>query len=104
MRCGLCVDSVTLGAALRHSAAVIPECDWRETMMKRMVVVLAVAVGWMTGARAQMGATAPKIAPGTMVEPSKTFDALLKIYEVQMMGVVNAMPADKYDFAPSAAI
>src|SRR3981189_2067636 len=104
MRCGLCVDSVTLGAALRHSVAAIPESDWRETMMKRMFVVLALAACCMTGAKAQMGATAPKIAPGTMVEPSKTFDALLKIYEDEMMGLVNAMPADKYDFAPSAAI
>jgi uncharacterized damage-inducible protein DinB len=73
-------------------------------MMKRMFVVLALAACCMTVAKAQMGAAAPKIAPGTIVEPSKSFDALLKIYEEQMMGVVNAMPADKYDFAPSAAI
>jgi hypothetical protein len=73
-------------------------------MMKRMVVVLALAVCSMTGAKAQTGATAPKVAAGTMIEPSKSFDALLKIYEDEMMGLVNAMPADKYDFAPSAAI
>jgi uncharacterized damage-inducible protein DinB len=73
-------------------------------MMKRMFVVLALAACCMTVAKAQMGAAAPKIAPGTIVEPSKSFDALLKIYEEQMMGVVNAMPADKYDFAPSQAI
>jgi hypothetical protein len=72
--------------------------------MKRMVVVLALAVCSMTGAKAQTGATAPKVAAGTMIEPSKSFDALLKIYEDEMMGLVNAMPADKYDFAPSAAI
>lgn len=72
--------------------------------MKRMVVVLALAACCVTGAKAQTGQTAPKIAPGTMIEPSKSFDALLKIYEEQMMGVVNAMPADKYDFAPSQAI
>jgi hypothetical protein len=73
-------------------------------MMKRMVVVLALAVCSMTGAMAQTGATAPKVAAGTIIEPSKSFDALLKIYEDEMMGLVNAMPADKYDFAPSAAI
>jgi uncharacterized damage-inducible protein DinB len=39
-----------------------------------------------------------------MIELSKSYDALLKIYEDEMMGLVNAMPADKYDFAPSAAI
>jgi hypothetical protein len=72
--------------------------------MKRMVVVLTLAVCSMTGAMAQTGATAPKVAAGTVIEPSKSFDALLKIYEDEMMGLVNAMPADKYDFAPSAAI
>jgi uncharacterized damage-inducible protein DinB len=39
-----------------------------------------------------------------MIEPSKSFDALLKIYEGEMMGAVNAMPAEKYNFAPSQAI
>jgi uncharacterized damage-inducible protein DinB len=39
-----------------------------------------------------------------LVSPAKSLDALLKIYEDEMMGLVNAMPADKYDFAPSAAI
>jgi len=73
-------------------------------MMKRMVVVLALAGCGVTVAKAQMGAAAPKVAAGTIIEPSKSFDALLKIYEDEMMGAVNAMPADKYDFAPSAAI
>jgi hypothetical protein len=73
-------------------------------MMKRMVVMLALAACSVTGAKAQTGATAPKVPAGTMIEPSKSFDALLKIYEDEMMGLVNAMPADKYDFAPSAAI
>ena len=72
-------------------------------MMKRMVVMLALAACCVTGAKGQAGAAAPKIAPGTMVEPSKSFDALLNIYESEMMGLVNAMPADKYDFAPSQA-
>jgi uncharacterized damage-inducible protein DinB len=72
-------------------------------MMKRMVVVLALAACCVTGAKGQTSAAAPKVAPGTMVEPSKSFDALLNIYESEMMGLVNAMPADKYDFAPSQA-
>ena len=46
-------------------------------MMKRMVVMLALAACCVTGAKGQAGAAAPKIAPGTMVEPSKSFDALL---------------------------
>ncbi len=72
--------------------------------MKQMVVAIALAVCCMTGAQAQMGATAPKIAPGTMIEPSKSFDALLSSFEKEFMGVAKAMPADKYNFAPSAAI
>jgi uncharacterized damage-inducible protein DinB len=73
-------------------------------MMKRMVVALVLAGCCCMGARAQTGQTAPKVPAGTIIEPSKSFDALLKIYEDEMMGLVNAMPADKYDFAPSAAI
>jgi len=74
------------------------------TMMKRMVVVLALAAFGVTGAKAQMGAAAPKVPAGTIIEPGKSLDGLLKIYEDQIMGAVNAMPAEKYDFAPSAAI
>jgi uncharacterized damage-inducible protein DinB len=73
-------------------------------MTKQMVVILALVVCCGTGVRAQNGQTAPKVPPGTIIEPSKSFDALLKIYENEMMGAVNAMPADKYSFAPSAAI
>lgn len=73
-------------------------------MMKRMFVMLALAVCCLNGAQAQNGNAAPKIPAGTIVEPSKSFEALLKIHEDEMMGLVNAMPADKYDFAPSQAI
>jgi hypothetical protein len=73
-------------------------------MMKRMVVVLALAACCVAGAKAQMGQTAPKVAAGTIIEPGKSLDGLLSIYEEQIMGAVNAMPADKYNFAPSQAI
>jgi len=73
-------------------------------MMKRMVVVLTLAGCWLTGARAQMGPTAPKVPAGTIIEPGKSLDALLKIYEEEITGAVNAMPADKFSFAPSPAI
>ena len=72
--------------------------------MKRVFVVLALAVCSVMSVNAQTAATAPKVPAGTMVEPAKSFDALLKLYEGEMMGVVKAMPADKYNFAPSAAI
>ncbi len=72
--------------------------------MKRMFVVLALAACCATGAKAQMGQTAPKVPAGTIIEPGKSLDALLTIYEGQIMGAVNAMPAEKFSFAPSAAI
>jgi uncharacterized damage-inducible protein DinB len=39
-----------------------------------------------------------------MIDPGKSMDGLLKIYEEEIMGAVNAMPAEKYSFAPSQAI
>jgi uncharacterized damage-inducible protein DinB len=73
-------------------------------MMKRMVVALMLTGCCVAGASAQMAATAPKIAAGTVLEPAKTFDAMLSGFEEEMMPLAKAMPADKYDFAPSAAI
>jgi uncharacterized damage-inducible protein DinB len=71
---------------------------------KQMVLMLALAACSVTGAKAQMGQTPPKVPAGTIIEPGKSMDALLKIYEEEVMGAVNAMPADKYNFAPSPAI
>jgi hypothetical protein len=74
-------------------------------MMKRMVVALALAgCCCVTGAQAQMDTKAPKIAPGTMIEPAKSFDGLLSAFEEEMVPLAKAMPAEKFDFAPSAAI
>ena len=67
-----------------------------------MVVALALA-GCCVGMQAQAGA-APKVAPGTMIEPAKSFGDALNNFEGEVMGVAKAMPADKYSFAPSAAI
>ena len=73
--------------------------------MKRMVMVLALA-GCCSAMRvqAQMGSGAPVIKPGTLMEPSKSFDASLSAFEDEMMGLAKAMPAEKYGFAPSAAL
>lgn len=74
-------------------------------MIKQMVVALALTACCSIGAPAQMGsAKAPTVAPGTMVPPAKSFDAMLSGFESEMMGAAKAMPADKYNFAPSAAI
>jgi uncharacterized damage-inducible protein DinB len=97
-------ESGRLSATLRLFAAAIPQIDWRTKMMKRMVVVLALTACCVTGSKAQTGQTAPKVPAGTIIEPGKSMDALLKLYEEQIMGAVKAMPADKYSFAPSPAI
>ncbi|WP_260177601.1 DinB family protein [Tunturibacter empetritectus] len=73
-------------------------------MMKRMVVVLALAACCVTGLQAQGDAQGPKIAAGTIVEPAKSFDGMLSDFEKQFVPLAEAMPAEKYDFAPSAAI
>lgn len=72
-------------------------------MIKRMVAVCVLAASCAMGAAAQMGGQKGP-APGTVVSPAKSFDALLNIFEGEMMGVAKEMPADKYNFAPSQAI
>jgi hypothetical protein len=64
------------------------------------VALLAVTPG--IAAHAQMGGSAPKIAPGTMIEPSKSFDEMLTGLEKEFTSAAEAMPADKYSFAPAS--
>lgn len=73
----------------------------QRTAFKLMILVLCSTV---PATYAQMASSAPKIAPGTMIDPAKSYDANLTRLEEQFMGVAKAMPAEKYDFAPSAAI
>ncbi len=77
-------------------------------MMKRVMVALALAGCCMAGAQAQTNGTngmkAPAVAAGTMIEPAKTFDEMLSGFEGEMVPLAKAMPAEKFDFAPSAAI
>jgi uncharacterized damage-inducible protein DinB len=54
-------------------------------------------------ATAQM-AGGPGPAAGTNAAPAAAFDSQLSVIEEEMMGAIKAMPAEKYDFAPSAAI
>ena len=55
-------------------------------------------------AAAQMAGGGNAPAPGTTATPAKAFDSQLSLIEDEMMGAVKAMPADKYEFAPSASI
>jgi len=73
--------------------------------MKRIAAVVALAVCSAVGVQAQMGMGAgPAIAPGTAIDPAKSFDASVTQIETLWMGAAKAMPADKYNFAPTAAI
>ena len=72
--------------------------------MKRMMMALALAGCCWTGVQAQMAAKGPEIAAGTVIDPAKSFDAMLSGFESEMVPLAKAMPAEKFDFAPSAAI
>ena len=74
-------------------------------MTRRMMLVVAMIAccGYAVAGAAQMGG-APKVAAGTKIEPAKSFDEMLTGFEEEMMGVAKAMPAEKYSFAPSAAV
>jgi uncharacterized damage-inducible protein DinB len=56
-------------------------------------------------ATAQMAATsAATPAVGSIATPAAALDSQLSLIEMEMMGAVKAMPAEKFGFAPSAAI
>ena len=72
-----------------------------------------VCTAWMLGCcalacvapacSAQMGEARAKVAVGTRMSPERAQEELLKLFEHEFMGVAQAMPADKYGFAPTAA-
>ena len=70
-----------------------------------LMVATAMTVMSIAG-MAQMGTSGLDKGPavGTVAEPSRAFDSQLSLIEGEMMAAVGAMPADKFDFAPSAAI
>lgn len=72
-------------------------------MRLRWFAAAAILMGFAMAGSAQMGATAAAPTPGTMLTPAQSADEVLNLFEHEAMGVVKAMPADKYDFAPSAA-
>jgi hypothetical protein len=53
---------------------------------------------------AQAGDIATGPAAGTIATPADALDSQLSLIESEMMSAVKAMPADKFDFAPSQAI
>lgn len=72
-------------------------------MIKRMVAMCALAACCAMAAPAQPGGQKGP-APGTVISPATSLNAVVSLFEHEMMGVVKEMPADKYNFAPSQAI
>ena len=70
--------------------------------MMAMGLVLGVCSLAVT-AQMAMGANSGPAA-GTIASPAKAVDSELSLIEREMMGAVKAMPAEKFGFAPSAAI
>lgn len=73
----------------------------RISLLTMTVLVVASSVAGSSQMPMGSGSAA---AAGTIVTPSKAVDSQLSLIESEMMGAVKAMPAEKYDFAPSAAI
>lgn len=73
-------------------------------LLHRIAACFLLGIGSLS-AIAQMGTTsAAAPALGSIATPAAAFDSQLSAIEGEMMGAVKAMPADKYSFAPSAAI
>jgi hypothetical protein len=76
-------------------------------LIKRIAVIGALAFCSVVGVQAQMGGgmgAAPAVAPGTPVDPAKAFDASVTQIETLWKGAAKAMPAEKYNFAPTQVI
>ena len=52
---------------------------------------------------AQTGSARAKVAAGSQMSPVQAQEELLNLFEHEFMGVAQAMPADKYGFAPTTA-
>jgi hypothetical protein len=73
-------------------------------MQVRLMVLCCLLGMCSLAAVAQAGDMASGPAAGTIATPADALDAQLSLIESEMMSAVKAMPADKFDFAPSQAI
>src|SRR5450631_700667 len=72
-------------------------------MRLRYVCTALILGGCTLAASAQTGSTSAKVAVGAQMSPVQAQNELLNLFEHEFMGVAQAMPADKYGFAPAAA-
>jgi hypothetical protein len=74
-------------------------------MNLRRIALATLFLSAALSANAQMGGSPPTAAmPSGPVEPAKALDNAVTALEKLWTGAATAMPADKYSFAPSAAI
>lgn len=72
--------------------------------MRLHSVCAALILGGCTLAgSAQAGSGGAKAATGAAMSPVQAQEELLNLFEQEFMGVAQAMPAEKYGFAPTAA-
>ena len=72
-------------------------------MRLRYVCTALILGGCTLVGSAQTGSTSAKVAAGTQMSPVQAQDELLNLFEHEFMGAAQAMPADRYGFAPTAA-
>jgi hypothetical protein len=73
-------------------------------MRLRYVCTTLILGGCMLAGSAQTGSTSAKVDTGSQMSPVQAQDELLNLFEHEFMGVAQAMPADKYAFAPTTVI
>lgn len=74
-----------------------------QVRMTAVCMVLALSPMVAAGQTAT-GGSASGPAAGTIAAPSRAVDSELSLIEGELMGAVKAMPAEKFSFAPSAAV
>jgi uncharacterized damage-inducible protein DinB len=72
-------------------------------MRLRYICTVLILGGYALAASAQTASKSAKVAVGTQMSPVQAQDELLNLFEHEFMGVAQAMPADKYGFAPAAS-
>src|SRR5580692_10398419 len=72
-------------------------------MRLRYVCTALILGGCTLSGSAQTGSISAKVASGTQMSPVQAQEELLNLFEHEFMGVAQAMPADKYGFAPTSA-
>jgi hypothetical protein len=70
--------------------------------IRYMAGALALALCTGLGSAQQMSCMKTDTHGGAMLSPAKSADELLTVFESEIVGVAEAMPADRYNFSPAA--